>query len=118
MPDILKLDKSNKIITIQSHGVVTRDDIEESIIKINELFKNGVVDKVLVDASGQIKIPDLGSFYKLSDKFANGIRIAVYTKIDLSNSKDLEFFELTSRNKGKVLKVFYDMEEAKQWLFE
>ena len=118
MPDKININEKLKFVTIFSYGKVTNDDISESIDTVAKLFHEGKINKVLVDTTKQVSVPDVVGFYDLSKKFPYGLKIALLTTKEQLSFEGLKFFETTSFNKGKDLKIFNLIEEAKNWLFD
>ena len=58
MPDGVRLNRELSIIEVKSYGVVTRDDISNSIRLIQEIQEETGVSKLLVDTTEQEALPD------------------------------------------------------------
>ena len=91
-------------------------DIHSSIETITELFMDKKTNRVMLDTAELEKVPNVWKLYEISKKIPHGLRIAVITGKDRLHSRNLNFFETTSRNKGKAVKVFRSLIEAEKWL--
>jgi hypothetical protein len=116
VPDEINIDKKLRMAEIRSHGRVTTEDILKSIDVVTKLHVDGVIDKVLVDTTGQKNMPNVGSIFNITKMFPLNLKIALLAKTSQSTLEELEFTELTSYNKGKQVKLFYSKVEAMKWL--
>ena len=116
MPDKISIDEELKLLTILSYGKVTSDDISESIDTLTKLFHEGKIDKVLVDTTKQESVPSFSKLFTLSERFPPGLKIALFATKEQLTYVNLDFFELTSKNKHKMVQVFNSISEAKEWL--
>ena len=116
MPDQLKIIGSLNLAIIRSYGIVTKEDIRDSIIAVEALFHSGKINVVLVDATEQEYLPNVISLYNLSNELPFGVKIALFAHTDQITFENLQFFETTSHNKGKLLRLFRDKKEALMWL--
>ncbi|MBL4861814.1 MAG: hypothetical protein JKY09_02200 [Crocinitomicaceae bacterium] len=117
MPDNIRIYRDIQLISIKSCGNVSREDILESIEMLSKLFNLKTIDKVMIDTSQQEKIPTISNLYELSKKIPYGLKIAIVSTLTQMSYNNLKFFETTSSNKGKMLKVFKSVEEAELWLY-
>lgn len=118
MPDKFSIIEDQKLAIIHSFDDVSVLDISGSIQLIKKHFLSGDINKVLVDTTGQKNMPSSLNVYHLSDELPYGLKFALVTNPGQLTMEALKFFELTSSNKGKMLKVFQSEEEARLWLFE
>lgn len=116
MPDKLLVIEKEKLVKIVSSGEVTDSDIAKSIDTITKLFDQGKISKVIVDTRNQEMLPEAGSLYFLSEKLPAGLKIALVITKNQKTKMALKFFETTSYNKGKSMKIFESLGEAKIWL--
>lgn len=118
MPDKIKIIDKLKLVSVTSYGVVTKNDIHESIETINRLFSEGKINKVIVDTTKQENMPSSMQLYNLSKELPYGLKMALIGFKEQMTIEDLKFFELTSSNKGKQMRIFESVEEANKWLNE
>ena len=117
MPDKININEELQLVSIISYGKVTSDEIGESIDTIAKLFREKKINKVLVDTTKQKDVPNIGSLYYLSKRIPHGLKIAIVMSTEQVTFEDLKFFETTSINKGKLMKVFKSIKDAENWLF-
>lgn len=116
MPDKIEINIDLKIATINSFGKVSEKDISDSIHVISDLFKKGEITKVLVNTTKQTVVPNNMQLFNLSEQLPHGLKIAILSVHGQMTLNDLKFFELTSSNKGKLLRVFDSLKKANEWL--
>ncbi|MBL4862949.1 MAG: hypothetical protein JKY09_08040 [Crocinitomicaceae bacterium] len=100
----------------RAYCTVKTNDIATSIDRISELFYDKKTRRVILDTTIVENVPNVWSLYEISKKIPDGIRIAVVTSKKQLSCKNLSFFETTSRNKGKTVRVFNSMSDAENWL--
>lgn len=118
MPDEFNIVDEEKLAVIKSYDDVTNTDIRHSIQQIIKSFNEKRINKVLVDTTLQKGLPNYLQIYELSEELPHGIKMALITKPDQLTLETLRFFELTSSNKGKLMKIFDSGEKARIWLSE
>ena len=116
MPDKVQVNKDQKFILVQSYGVVTREDIAESIASVREIFDNEGINKVLVDTTGQEKMPNTIDTYELFAEFPRAFRLALLIQQSQVTARDIAFVETVGFNRGVQMKIFHDKEQALRWL--
>ena len=116
MPSSVKLNKAGDVIEIQSYGVVTKENIAESITKIKELNANTTVSTILVDTTEQEKLPDAFKLLELAKTFPRGMKVAMLIKETQPTKKDIHFVETANLNRGVDVKYFTDINQAMDWL--
>lgn len=124
MAHTLKYNSDTHAIELTAQGQITFDEQKEifaeavrmSIEKNCKLFLSDYRKAILMLSTGEIyDLPKI-----LSDIVASSgmtlpqFRRAVVVENDL---KDYQFFETVTANSGQNAKVFYDVSEAKKWLF-
>jgi hypothetical protein len=116
MPDKVHVNREQKLIQVQSYGVVTRDDIAESIASIREIFDSEGINKVLVDTTGQEKMPNTIDTFELFAAFPRAFRLALLIQQSQVTERDIAFAETVGFNRGVQVKIFHDKEPALRWL--
>ena len=116
MPSSVKLNKAGDVIEIQSYGVVTKENIAESITKIKELNANTTVSKILVDTTKQEKLPDAFKLLELAKTFPRDLKVAMVINDTQPTKTDIHFVETANLNRGVDIKYFTDINQATHWL--
>lgn len=118
MPDEVRLNRELSIIEVKSYGVVTRDDISNSIRLIQEIQEETGVSKLLVDTTEQEALPDAIEIFEIFSVYPREIKTALLVDESQATAKDVEFVETVARNRGKLVCLHHDRELALQWLSE
>lgn len=116
MPDIVKLNKKSNIIEIESIDVVSKEDIENSFKKMEELYKKHNANKILVDTTKQKQLPTITDLINIFAKLDPVFISALYYNKSQLTATNIQFIETVSVNRGKILKCFTEKESALEWL--
>ncbi len=118
MSDLINVNEELKLATISTYGEISVEEIAQSIEMVNQLYLDGIIDKVMVFADMQEKLPTFDELYKVSKIFSSELKIALMMSKNKQPLQELKFLEITSQNKGKPVKIFNSMHEANSWLSE
>ncbi len=116
MPDLLTINKDENIIEIKSYGVVSKNDIKESIAKIKQINNEIGINKVMVDTTKQESMPGTMGIFDIFTIFPRDFKVAVLTNEGQLTSEDIHFIETIAHNRGIMIKEFSSIEDAKEWL--
>lgn len=120
MPNTIKYDKSSGIYRIQASGIITLDDILESI---SELEKMGVAHKliyVLVDTLRQTSALSILDVKEVARAMPgkNRIKSAILTTKHHINYNEHEILEKSAASSHKAIRIFTDRDQAINWLLD
>ena len=110
-------------IYLMGEGIeVSLDENKQIHQMIVNICKDHNCERVLIDDRNVTYTATILSLYQLAEYYAKvDIPRQINRAAILANPKYKEtnnFFEDTSRNRGINLRLFYDLEEAEQWLTE
>jgi hypothetical protein len=121
MPEVVSIDKKNKIILVRSWGAVTYEDLSSTREKVFELFSKKGLYKVLVDAREQTSIITISETYDFSESIGNDPRSREIKWAIVPSKHTIEqasFLETTSLNRGLNVKLYDSIDSAMKWLNE
>ena len=113
------------VIETVAHGNLTLREAKDIISEITQVaaekdcflclsdYRNATIDM------STLQIHDLPRI--LSDLVISfGLRPSKFKRAIIAekNSRDFRFFETVTLNQGQQIRLFHDLDEAKQWLFE
>ena len=116
MPDKIRVNEDRGIIEVQSYGVVTKEDIAESINKIQQIGKTKGIKKILVDTTKQETMPSTVDVFEIFSNFPRGFRLATLIQRSQATAEVLRFVETVGVNRAFPVKIFYEKDQALQWL--
>lgn len=116
MPDTIKLNKDQGIIEIRSYGKVENSDIENSIRRVTEIYKQSGVNKVIVDTTEQESMPSTLKIYSLFSLFPRDLLVAMVVNQEQPTKGNIRFAESVAQNRGIRIKQFNSREDALKWL--
>jgi len=116
MPDKIRVNENLGIIEVKSLGEVSKDDIEQSIAKVREIYNERNIKKILVDTRRQETMPDTLDIFDLFSTFPREFKLALLIVESQATAEDISFGETVGVNRGVLVKIFYDEEQALQWL--
>ncbi len=116
MPDQVRVDEEAGIIRVQSYGAVSKDDVAESIKQIRQIFSELGFNRILVDTTGQETMANAAEIFELFSNFPRELILAMITDQAQATAKDIAFIETVGVNRGFMMKVFHEEEQALQWL--
>ena len=116
MPDEINVKKDLGIIVIRSFGLVTRDDIDSSVKDIQKIFEETGINKILVDATQQKKMPSIIEIVQLFSELSRDLRLALLANLLRATSNELELVRNVAISHGVSVRLFDDRDEALQWL--
>jgi len=119
MPDEILVNEAVGIIEILSFGKITRDNIEKSFEKINELYETTGINKILVDTTKQESMPGTLDIFEIFSKIPDKTWIALIKNKHQATWPDIRFSETVAFNRGLYnLRVFDYKSDAIDWLNE
>ncbi len=116
MPDRIQVDEDRGIIEVESYGVVSKEDIAESITKVRQLLNEKGINRILVDTTGQETMPDTIGIFDLFSTFPREFRLALLVQKSQATAEDIRFLETVGVNRGILVQIFHEGEKALQWL--
>ena len=118
MPEEVKLNEEEGVIEVSSHGVVTKQDIADSVDIISEIKRNKGINKVLVDTREQTSMPNTIEIVELFiEKFPDNMKVAIITSEKQPTKRDIDFAEVVAANRFfDKFKMFPSKEQALAFL--
>ena len=116
MPDEVHVDEERGIIKVESYGIVSTEDIENSIGKVREILTERGLNKILVDTTRQETVPGTAALFDLFSTFPRNLKAALLSRESQITVEDLRFVENVSVNRGIFVRVFHTEDEALGWL--
>ena len=118
MPEEVKLNKEEGIIEVSSYGVVTKQDIINSVDIVLKINRDTGIDKVLVDTREQTLMPSSIEIVELfAEKFPHDMKVAVITSEEQATKRDIDFAEIIAANRFfDKFRMFPSKEQAMAWL--
>jgi len=119
MPETVTVHDDLEIIEVHSFGQVTKEDLQQSLQAIDQIYQTRGYRKVLIDAQEEEGIPKMIDLFMFSASMGNSYigktgRFAVV--ISEATRKGLEFLESTTQKRGMKVKTFMSVDEAIDWL--
>jgi hypothetical protein len=118
MPDTIRVNEELGIIEIESHGVVSKDDIAASFEKLREILREKDIHKILVDTTKQEMMPTTGEIYELFSSFPPEFKMALLIDETQATANDVSLVEAVTVNRAIATRLFSDRDEAIAWLTE
>ena len=116
MPDKIRVNEELGIIEVQSYGMVSKEDIAESITQVRHIFDTKGLNKVLVDTTRQETMPSTVGIYDLFSTFPRKFKLAMLIEESQATKKDISFAETVGSNRAVQVKIFHEKEQALHWL--
>jgi ethanolamine utilization protein EutP (predicted NTPase) len=116
MPDRIEVNEDVGIIKVESYGVVSKEDIANSITKIRQILNEKGINKILVDTTKQETMPSTYGIFDLFSTFPREFRLALLTQQSQATAEDISFVETVGVNHGVQVKIFHEEEQALQWM--
>jgi len=107
------------VIEVVSEGVITREQMGQSLAQVVELRLFRELRRVLVNALQATSMPSMMPMYDFaaavaSQRVLQDVRFAIIRH--RRSAEDLDFFETAAGNRGVQVRVFDTREEALGWL--
>lgn len=112
----LSVEEENKCIRVDLHDRLTESEIDSAMKEILAIRQEQKLNRILCDQR-QLQVPpgDLLGFFT-AERFGGlayaGTKLAIIRR----QATEERLFDIAARNRGVIVKIFEDEEEAKQWL--
>ena len=116
VPDKIQVNEDLGIIEVESFGKVSFDDISQSIANVRQIHVEKKLSKILVDTRKQEVMPDTMGIFDLFSTFPNEFTLALLVERSQATERDISFAETVGANRGVRVRMFYEIEPARQWL--
>jgi len=116
MPHTFELSKENKLLTVISKGDINVEESKKLVEYGIDLYNTKIIDKVILDVRQQSSTVNIGVLFGLTEKLPNDAKIAILVSESLSTLQSHKFLETAGYNSGKMLKLFFEVEKANNWL--
>ena len=120
----LTQDPKNNILLLELSGRISRQQLIETTEAV-ATYQNGVEPlNILLDASDADVTTPLVDLFDLVDKTyaERGLdirnKLALVLPVSTKSRKDAEFYQTVCINRGRIVEVFVDMDDALRWLIE
>ena len=117
----IHLDEAARLVIVTSQGTLSGERIRAMSHEAIDALQRHGVRRVLVDCRDMR--PEIGTvdIYRLPELYgerelSRGVRIAVAISIESDKTADFEFYETVSHNTGYQVRLFTDLDAARQWL--
>ena len=114
MPQTVEVDEARGLILCRSWDTITTQDLEASRQHILRAHGDTGLQRVLVDAVAETRLPMVLELYDFGEELARTIGTAVRFAMVVSpqTAADREFLANVARNRGAVIRVFDDFDKA------
>ena len=116
MPDKVFFNEDIGVIEVESYGVVTKNDIQESIRTILQIAQDKGINWLLVDTTRQETMPSTTGIYDIFSTFPRSLKLALLVQPSQTTAEDIRFVETVGVNRGFSMQIFHSREEALKWL--
>jgi len=117
MPESVTYLSQENIIKVKSTGNLTKEEVRTSIYAVAKFCKETGAKKVFVDQLDALSFPSNAYGFNLGSDVAHllkGVNIAIVHSWKVED--DIKFFEKVAQKRGVNMKVFSNVESAKNWL--
>ncbi len=116
MPYELKVNKDSGIIELISFGSVSREQVIESMEKVNRLSEETGIKRLFVDSREVDAMPNTIDQFELTSKFPRFLKMAILIPEESELTATYKFGETVGVNRGIPIRVFVSESEAIEWL--
>ena len=116
MPDEVRVNESKGIIEVVSSGDLTKQDMERTKAKLQSVLAENAFYRVLIDTTRLHAVPKTFEIFEAWSTHSRSFKIALLIMASSAIAKDVAFAETVGVNRGQVVKLFSDKEEALRWL--
>ena len=116
MPYELKVNKESEIIELNAFGSISRDDVIESMKKVDRLSEETGIKLLFVDSRQVDAMPSTIDQFELTSKFPRFLKMAVLIPVESELTATYRFGETVGVNRGIPIRVFVSESEAFEWL--
>lgn len=100
MPDDIRVNEDEGVIEVISHDIVTRQDMERSKIRFQQIFDEKGIDKILIDANRVTSGPGTLDTFENMVTFSSVFKVAILIKESSVHTKELKFAENVGTNRS------------------
>jgi hypothetical protein len=116
MPDEMCVNERCNIIEVVYSGVLTRQDMESTKTKSQQMLAEKWIDRVFIDMTRLESAPSIIDIFEIIASLPPGFKIAVLITPSSPIMREVNFAETVGLNRGTIIKVCLDKNEARQWL--
>ena len=116
MPDEINVDEQSGIIHVRSYGILTKNDVLDSIRQMSQINTEMNINKVFIDTREQEKLLNVLDIYEIFTKFPKHIFVALLAEEDQKTFPNVSFTETFCQNRGLKVKMFFSKDAAMEWL--
>lgn len=118
MPEKITLNEQRGIIEVSSYGVVTKQEIMNTVDAALKITRGRGINKVLVDTREQTAMPDSSEIVEIFSDFPDDFKVAMLVSEEQPTLKSIAFFETVAVNRFFKYRIFSSEEDALAWLNE
>ena len=112
----LSVEREDEYIRVDLYNRLTQSDIDSAMKEILMLRQEQKLRRILCDQR-QLQVPPDDTVGVLTaEQFGSGPYAGTKLAIIRKQAKEERLFEIAAHNRGIIVRVFEDEEEAKQWL--
>lgn len=114
--DEVYVNEKEGIIEVVSSGVITRQDMESTRDKLQRILGEKGISRVLIDTARLRSLPSTMDLFEVWETYSRDFKTALLVTASNPINKDIAFAETVGVNRGQIVKMFWDEEEARRWL--
>ncbi len=118
MPEKIILNEQRGIIEVSSYGIVTKQDIMNTVDAALKITRGKGINKVLVDTREQTAMPDSSEVVDIFSDFPDDFKVAMLVSEEQPTAKGVAFLETVAVNRFFNYRIFSSEEQALAWLNE
>ncbi|MFN8414116.1 MAG: hypothetical protein U0Z26_17180 [Anaerolineales bacterium] len=125
MPHKIAYNSQEKYIEMKVWGSLLMDEAKDIISEMIQVSKQNNCLLILGDYREATMDLSVVEIYKLPTKISEAAAASKISEFKIKralvadkNSENFYFFETVTLNRGQSIKLFSDMDEAKEWLFK
>ncbi len=116
MPGETRINRELDIIEIRAYGTITEQEIRDSIDETRDLVKTWNINSICIDTTGQTSMPGFDTIYSIFSELPKEFRVALIISNTQMTVDEITFAETVARNRGRLIRVFLNSEDAVEWL--
>jgi len=115
MPEKVTPNEAHGIIEVSSYGVVTKQDIMNTVDIALKVTREEGINKVLVDTRRQTVMPNSSEVTEMFSDFPDDFKVAILVSEKKPTAKDVVFLETVAVNRFFKYQAFSSEEKALAW---
>ena len=112
----IQVDHDLKIILVRAPAVVKAEDAFDTTAKVEKVAQENSFNKVLLDLRDVTVLPSMEEVYEIVTNHPRHLWVAVLIEVTEALEKDMDFYDMVARNRGRLTRLFGSKDEAIEWL--